>query len=290
MKYYLVSPYPCLIKTTSQSFELCEGEQLEIENEPFVFVYPQENFLLPFYVNIENERDSQFVSFIKRDNLSYIVLEKQSHLSTTFKETLNFENKVCHIEINSSKISFDTEKKRYDVFHNHNITNYKIYKIKHCAFVQFEKCTYIFSIKTEKLTSIQNAKVEINNDLVLIEKELCDSSKRIKKIEYEIEENGMKLKKQEFSYNENSRPYKNFVSYKFMEAVKAKDFSRACNMLSKTLVESIDEEKLKVFFGDISCFIFLEINQFLIFSLNTKSFATFSVKNDTIEDISLDSL
>ena len=50
MKKILKTSYPCLIKTDTDSCELEENDVLEIENEQFLFVYPQ-NGSIPFYID-----------------------------------------------------------------------------------------------------------------------------------------------------------------------------------------------------------------------------------------------
>ena len=67
MKYFLKTTYPCLVKIEDDTFELEEFDTLEIEDEDYLFVYPQKN-LYPFYINLKNPIENEHFSIIKHEN------------------------------------------------------------------------------------------------------------------------------------------------------------------------------------------------------------------------------
>ncbi|MBP3619879.1 MAG: hypothetical protein J6J24_04385 [Clostridia bacterium] len=290
MKHFLVATYPCLVKTINQQFELDLNDQIEIENEQFIFIYPLDCSTLPFCINFNTCKENRFFSFIKKNEKTYIILEKQSSFSVTHKEILKFNDKICTIEINNHKIAFETDKKKCEHFCFHSIQNYKVSKIKNFAYLQLENECFLFSMTTEKLTHILGSSFDLQNDKITFEKHFFDSQGRTKIQKLEIEEEGILMKEERMIYNKKTPSRREFVSFKFMESIRAKDFDFAHTLLCKKLQESVNKENLQTFFGNISFFVFLEENQFLCFSQNSKNFVSFAVEHNEIQDITLDSL
>ncbi len=89
--------------------------------------------------------------------------------------------------------------------------------------------------------------------------------------------------------NNDGKTTPQLISYKFLESIKAKDYEHALSFLSSNLKEKIGQEQLKEFFGNLSQFLPLNQNEFIIISNNEKQFVSFYIK-EQIEDISMDKL
>ena len=78
------------------------------------------------------------------------------------------------------------------------------------------------------------------------------SNKFYKKIteEYVIDKDGLKAKSKVFSQKDNSAF--DMISYKFMNAIKVKDYQTAYEMLNENLQKALSPNAIKEYFGEIS--------------------------------------
>ena len=111
-KYLIKSSYPCLIKTKTDYAEIDANDVLEVENEEYIFVYPTDNIVTPFYINLSCPHENENFSVIKKDNKNIIFLESPSSVEITQKENLNFSGKNCEITIAGKNLSFECNSKK----------------------------------------------------------------------------------------------------------------------------------------------------------------------------------
>ena len=290
MKILLKTTYPCLVKTDSQSAFVEENDLLEIEEETLIFIYPENNIKPPFYINLKSLTDSDNFSIIKREKQTYILLEQPKLLTVFNKEHLNLSGTSCDISITASNLSIETDSKKIVYHCPHSCNNYKIFKLKDFACIQFEHDLYTFSTKTNKLSHFEADEFEINQNNLNLTKKFHDSFDREKRATYKFEDKII-LEKEHFMYNDDIKPAAKLLCYKTLESIKAKDFSFVLNnMLSDKLKTQIDETQLQEFFGNISTFLPISTTEYIILSNSQKNFVTFSIKNDKVDDILIDNL
>lgn len=288
MKYILKTSYPCLVKTQDSFTELEPNDTLEIEDETILFIYPENPKQLSFYINLVTKKDSELYSFIHRENFNLILLESPKTMEIINKETLDFSGKSCQIEICCHTITFETESKKLSYTCPHKCLNYKIFKQKNYACVQFEHDFYAFSMEKNKLFHFQGDDIVFENDLLKTSKVILDSQSRKREATFKFD-NDVEITSESFERKDTGENLE-LVPYKFLEAVKSKDYDYVVDSLSAKLKQNINKEQIQKFFGNIKEFLPLNFNEFLIVSNDKKSYASFSLANGKINDITLDNL
>ncbi len=286
MKYFLKTPYPCLIKTDQDSLFLEENDLLEVEDEPFLLIYPQNS--MPFYINLLTPRENNFFSIISNAGQKIIYLEPPREIEVFEKEEVSIAGKNCDVVISENSLTFENGDKKITYLCPHKSPNYKVFKVKDFACVQFDHDFYAFNCKTNKLSHIQGDELAFDKDKLAVTRNFCDSDGRVRKATYKFEEE-LLMQEANFFKNDNTYPT-DLVPYKMLESVRARDFACALKFLSENLKNSIDEERLKEFFGAVTSFLPLSTTEFITLSGNQKNFVKFEIQSDKIEDILIDEI
>ncbi len=259
---------------------------LEIEDEDFLLIYPQSS--MPFYINLLSPIENQFFSVISNAGQKIIFLEPPSEVEIEEKETLSVAGKNCNITISDKHLTFENGDKKITYLCPHNGANYKIFKVKDYACVQFEKNFYAFNCKRNKLSHIEGENLSFDNDKLSVTRSFFDSDGRVRKAVYNF---GEEISMQEANFFKENKAYqRELAPYKMLESVRAKDFDCALSFLSENLKKSIDEERLKEFFGSVTTFLPLSTTEFITLSGKQKNFVKFEIQSDKIEDILIDAL
>ena len=287
MKKILKTSYPCLIKTDTDSCELEENDVLEIENEQFLFIYPQ-NGSIPFYIDTFSEKENRFFSIIKQNDKTIFLLEKSSILSVERKQQLNFSGKMCDIAVGAHSIIFESSSHKIERHFAHDAHEYEVFKYKNFACVQFENDFYAFNIHKHKLFHFSGENLTFDNGKLSATKKIHDSMRRERSLTY-IFNDDVTLEDESFISEElcNSP---DLLPYKVLESAKAKDYAYIMSFLSENLKNQIDENHLNQFFGNIDSFLPLNLDEFITITSNGKNYVKFNVLNNKIHDISIDCL
>ena len=283
MKYFLKTTYPCLVKISNETFELDSFDTLEIEDEKYVFVYPQED-LCPFCINLINPVENEHFSILNHNSKTFLVLEGAQKFRTTSKQTVSANGKNCIVSIQEKLVSFETENRKTEA----KILSPKSYQIsqnRNFVFVKFEKELFAFNIQNEKLSHFTGEKIEVENDTIKVEKRI-DSRTKIST--YQIGES-LNLLNETFSEDAQKFPSE-LLPLKFLECIKLKDFECAIEKLSPNLKGQITKENLGDFFGNFTSILPLGTSEFITLSNMKKNFVKFSIKDDKVEDILIDEL
>lgn len=283
MKYFLKTTYPCIVKISSETFELESFDTLEIEDEKYVFVYPQEN-LCPFCINLINPVENERFSILNHNSKTFLVLEGAQKFLTTTKQTVSANGKNCIVSIKEKSVSFETENRKTEA-KILSQKNYQISQNKNFAFVKFEKELFAFNIQNERLSHFTGEKIEIENDKIKVEKRINSQSKIST---YQIGES-LNLLDETFSEDTKKFPSE-LLPLKFLECIKLKDFDHALEKLSPNLKGQITKENLAGFFGNFTSILPLGTSEFITLSNMKKNFVKFSIKDDKVEDILVDEL
>ena len=287
-KYLIKTTYPCLVKTQNALTELDCNDNLEVEDETFLFVYPADNSQIPFYINLSSPQESERLSIIKKDDKTLLLLEDSSKLEVKHMESLNFSGTICNISISSHALSFEANGKNVIYKCQHPCKNFKVFKEKNFACVQFEHDLYAFSTKNNKLVHFGGDHITCKKDTVTVQKRFHDSDNREKVSKYKFEDD-IVLEEEHFSCDSH-KPLGQLVPFKLLEGVKAKDFEGSLNFLSDNLQKQIGSAQLQEFFGHITSFLPITPTEFITITPTTKSYATFVLKDDKIDDILIDEL
>lgn len=290
MKYLLKTPYECVIKTKAESVELDTNDTLECEDEQTLFVYPMTASLVPFCVNLAERKDTEYYSFLRHNGQNIIFLEKPEKFSVFKKENLTFSGRRCQICISKNKVGFETDKQKIECMCDINRGTPKVAKANNFACVCLDHDFFAYSMQNEKLFHLSGDSIVFDNNTVIVTKKFHDSGCREKVLRYEIGADIVLKDEQSISNSVKSVEDANLTSYKFLECVKASDFSQSQTFLSPTLSGKIGEEQIKEFFGHLSDFLPLTSNEFLALSGNKKKYVTFDIENGKINDISIDEL
>lgn len=283
----LKSTYPCLIKTSSDMCELDENDTLEIVDENFLFVYPQNPSFLPFYINLNCPTESERLSVLKRDLNTILLLESPLALSVCQSQELAFGNKKCEVSYDGHTLGFKCNSKNLGYRVNLPQEQFKTFKIKNFACAQFENDIYIFNVNSFKLSHI-NGNITISGDQILVERQFDDSCKRQKNSKYNLKED-IVLEEENFMHN-TSDVSPELAPYKLMESMKAKDVDFALSLLSEKLKGQISKEQISQFFGNFSTFLPLSTTEFITISDKQKNYVKFNLTGGKIDDIVVDNL
>ena len=290
MKYILKSPYPCLVKTADAQSELDKNDSLEIEDEKFVFIYPQDARKEAFCINLSSPKDCEKYSFFSRDGMKYIVLENTPNFQVQNKEKLNFSGKIVEISVGDNEICFETSSKKIVCHCESANRDFSCFKIQNFACVQFENELFLFSVKEQKVFHF-SGEIEIDGNQISVTKKFFDSENREKKSVFVIKDE-IELENEEFV----STPHKketsdgNLFPFKFMESISAKDYACAMNFLSDKLRSQIEVSQLGVFFDNFTAFLPVSTTEFITINGKNKKFVQFSMDGEKVNDISVDDL
>ncbi len=288
-KYLIKTSYPCLIKTKSDMAEIDENDLLELQDEDIIFIYPTNNLYVPFYINLNCPKENERFSIIKKDDKNIIYIENCPSVKLSQKESLNFSGKTCDITISGNIICFETDSKKVSYNCPHDCRNYKIFKIKKFACIQFEHNLYAYSIEKNRLTHFNGDSLDVNQNNIIIQKKFHDSLNREKNAEYQIDDE-IKVEKESFMHNPINFNETKLVPFRLLESIKAKDYESALDFLSEKLKGEIDSDQIKDFFGEISNFLPVNTNEFITISNFNKNYVKFVLVNNKIDDILIDNL
>lgn len=288
-KYLIKSSYPCLIKTKTDYAEIDANDVLEVENEEYIFVYPADNIVTPFYINLSCPHENENFSVIKKDNKNIIFLESPSSVEITQKENLNFSGKNCEITIAGKNLSFECNSKKIIYRCPHSCKNYKIFKVKNFACVQFDNNLYAYSIDKNKLTHFGGDSLEIKQNTISVQKKFHDSDNREKNAIYNLSEE-INVEKEDFMHNSTEQIPQKLIPFKLLESIKARDYACAMDFLSEKLKNELDANQMKEFFGEVTNFLPINTNEFITISNFNKNYVKFVLSDDKIDDILIDNL
>ena len=157
----------------------------------------------------------------------------------------------------------------------HNFFNYHIFKLDNYACVEFDdENLYLFNTKTNVLSHF-SGNMDLDKNMLTVKKNLHDLENRVKKSTFKLEDDKIKLESLDFSHGENKYS-EDMTPYRFLEAVKIKDFDFALNLLEKN--------------GNVKSYLPLSTNEFVVLGENEKRFVRFFEKCGKIVDISVDKL
>ena len=169
----------------------------------------------------------------------------------------------------------------------HDTSNYKVYKIENFACIEFQHDLYVFNTSSSRLSHFDGDDIEFEKNTLKLSKRLCVYENRIKKANYSFSNDKIKVENMSFDYNKTSDIYE-LSPYRFLEAIKVKDFRFAKNLLDASL--NINEDNLSKFLGNVVNFLPLSTDDFIVISEFSKNFVRFETKNGQIVDISVDKL
>ena len=284
-KIKLKTNYPCLVKTDKESFEIDENDVLEIENEERIFIYPtlfsRKN--IPFYINLKSLKSCHRYFVHEFDDFSLVVLIYNEELKILYKE--NFPTLACNVVVSQSAVKFEKEDISVEYTLPHNFFNYHIFKLDNYACVEFDdENLYLFNTKNNVLSHF-SGNMHLDKNVLTVKKNLHDLENRVKKSSFKLEEDKIKLESLTFSHDENKFS-EDMTAYRFLEAVKIKDFDFAINLLEK----KTSSENLETLFGNVKNYLPLSTNEFVILGENDRKFVRFFEKCGKIVDISVDKL
>lgn len=284
-KIKLKTNYPCLVKTEKESFEIDENDVLEIENEERIFIYPalfsRKN--IPFYINLKSLKSCHRYFVHEFDDFSLVVLIYNEELKILYKE--NFPTLACNVVVSQSAVKFEKEDISVEYTLPHNFFNYHIFKLDNYACVEFDdENLYLFNTKNNVLSHF-SGNMDLDKNVLTVKKNLHDLENRMKKSTFKLEEDKIKLESLDFSHDENKFS-EDMTAYRFLEAVKIKDFDFAINLLEK----KTSSENLETLFGNVKNYLPLSTNEFVVLGENDRKFVRFFEKCGKIVDISVDKL
>lgn len=291
MKIKLKSSYPCLVKIGNNSYDIDENDLLEIENEEQIFVYPisynRKN--IPFYINLNALKNCERYLVTDIGDYKLLFLNKVDRISNFVKEKLTFSEDNCEIKISNNVVIFENKNSIVQYELEEMFLNYRVFKIEDFACVELDtKSVFAFNMKTGKLFHFKGNEFEFEKDLLKIKDNLNDCEDRRKSCVYKFSGDNIATEKCEFDYSDLHFKAE-MTPYRFLEAVKCKDYSFAKNLLGGNL-KNVEEKDFYEFLGGVKAFYPLSLNEFIIENSSEKKLIRFDVSNGLIFDLSVDNL
>lgn len=291
MKHKLKSSYPCLVKTNNEAFDIDENDILEIEGEERLFIYPlsYSRRNIPFYINLNDLKDCDKFSVFDIDDDILIFLNKTERVRSFAKESLSFNDDKCDISISENVLRFENKNAIIEYELEKAFLSFRVFKLENFACVELDSClVYAFNMKDNRFLLFKGNEIEFEKDLLKLKDNLNDCEDRRKSFIYKFSGDKVEIEKSEFSHTD-LHLNKEMTAYRFLEALKVKDYAFAKNFLSGNL-KNIKEKELSNFLGNISNFYPLSTNDYIVDSKNFKNLVRFDIKSGMINDISVDKL
>ena len=291
MKTKLKSSYPCLVCIGENYYDIDENDLLEIEDEDRIFIYPisYNRRNIPFYINLNDLNKSEKFDIYEIDDYNLIFLNKFERIYNYIKESLTFVNDKCDIKLSYQSVIFENKNNIVEYEIEKPFLSYRVFKIENFACVELDgDKVYAFNMKSNRLYHFKGNEFEFEKDLIKLKDNLNDCEDRRKSCVYKFSEDKVNLEKSEFSHND-LHLNKEMSPYRFLEALKVKDYTFAKEFLSGNL-NNIDEEQLSKFLGSVSNFYALTMKEYIVDSQGLKQLVRFDTSNGMIIDISVDKL
>ncbi len=288
MKIILKTTYPCLVKCNNETFELDENDKIEIENEEFVFIYPAvySKRAIPFYINLKSLKKTARYSVFEMDEFTLILLEA-SEITVENRETLVINGEKCEVFVANNELRFECKNHAVSCTVKEPLSDYKVFKIGSYALLETAKDLFAFNTQNITLSHFGADEKKFERDTLHLLKRLNDCENRVKSAKYRFKDDQIKVESLAFEY-ENLCKIEELAPYRFLEAIKAKDFRFAQNLLAEKM--NANEDALANFFGNVVKFLPLSTTEFIVIGENEKNFARFEVSGGQIVDISVDKL
>ena len=286
MKTILYTPYDCLLKINDKDWFLNKNESFVFEDARKISVFPtQKSGRYSFNVDLSSISNTIYYSAVQKENEVLIFL--LDGIISENVDIFSFANSGAKssVEIGKENIIFKTQKHTKNITLPRNIKDIKcgnIFDIDYACFSDnLSKYIILYNTKTNKTKLFQGDEIELKEYGFVVTNQ---SNKFYKKIveEYVVDKDGLKSKSKVFSKNENNH---SSIAFKFMSAIKVKDWEGAHSLLCDNLKSSLSADALKIYFKDIG-YIFSIDNQ-TIFALSNGEnvIYNFSIENDKIAEI-----
>lgn len=289
--YKIISSYPCLIKTETQSIALEQNFSVILEKERTVSVYPVgKTDKFAFDINLNRLGDSPFFCTAQNENETIIYLI--DGIKSENAQVVSFgSNTSSHIEISDDSVTFFSNSHKrtimtghyenYDCYQKHDIMLAHLYSDNKHLVLAFNK-------KSGKAKSFRADNVELKDDTLILSHKLGDYADQTMHLSLSIDREGLKKTDCHFTYSFDKprlATCDRVVPYAFLEAVKTENYCLAQSYLSSSL--EIDEEKLKAFIGKLDFFFPIANNKFCFHSGEGLKTIVFEISNSKICDIDI---
>ncbi len=290
MKIKLKPTYSCLVKVGENFYDLDENDILEIENEERILVYPisYDRRNIPFFVDLNSLKDSIWFSVHKIEDETLVLLNKTERIKNFFKENMVVAGENCEILISLSSLKFENKKMAVECEID-KFQNYRVFQLENFLCVEFDSnIVYAFDVKNGRLLRFKGDEIEFEKNLLKTKSNLGDAEDRRKSCVYKFDGDNVLVENCEFSYGD-LKFADSLTPYRFLDAIKAKDFSFAKKFLGGKL-GNIDENELQKFLPNVKEFYPLSTSLFVVYMGGEKLVAKFILDGGVIQDISINNL
>jgi len=286
MKTILYTPYDCLLKINDKDWFLNKNESFVFEDARKISVFPtQKSGRYSFNVDLSSISNTIYYSAVQKENEVLIFL--LDGIISENVDIFSFANSSAKssVEIGKENIIFKTQKHTKNITLPRNIKDIKcgnIFDIDYVCFADnLSKYIILYNAKTNKTKLFQGDDIELKEDGFVV----TSQNKFYKKIveEYIVDKDGLKSKSKTFSQKEESNT--SSVAFKFMSAVKVKDWEGAFMLLGDNLKSSLSISTLKTYFKDINYIYSIDEQTIFALSNGENVIYNFSIENDKIAEI-----
>ncbi len=252
--YQLRSALPCLVKWQGGEEFLEDGLVLNFNQPTRLFIYPasgrREDVAFVLNMSLPSERVKVF--HVEEETIFF--LDENSSSSIAVKETISVGDKNIEFELDGDSVKIVNADKicsahilKPKTYRLQSHENFAILKIKATSLEE----AIVFNSETNSITCIEAEKIEIVGGEII-----CEKQGREEK--YIIADGTLSKIKSIENFSRNSK----ILGLSFLQMVKNKQYSAACNLLSENLHAS--EDKIAAYFGEIKNILPLNEKEFLI--------------------------
>lgn len=287
MKLIIYTSFDCLLKTNASQETLETNQHITFDEIPTsLSVYPLgKNGRIAFNIDFEKP-NSNFYRIIEKDDKTILFLIDGVFAENVRVYDIDCVNKKCLIEVGKNKVSFQCGINKKNIRLPYENLNSKCGHFFHIAYL------YTKNENNETLiaynTNNNNAKVFKGDKIELMDDGFSvlssfDGYSSIKSL-YIVTKEGLKLKQNDFKTLNTPFPQET-IFYRFLSAIKLGDIETAREFLSLELKESLTNEEIKRYFGNISYIFPIDMHSCFSISNGKSVIYHCTLQNGQISDI-----
>ena len=284
MQIIIYSPYDCLVKQDQEEKVLDHNEHLilPLSDKP-IEIYPiNKNSQYSFLINLD-EKTSSFYSIIEKDGDILVFL--MDGIIANNIDIFSFKNRSS-VEVEKNKITFSTDKHKKVLFLPFSPQKVECGNFDYINYARFKdgKKSYLiaYNTRTNKSKLFQGDDIKVNENGFVVTN-MKNTFYNQTTMEYIFDE-GIKIKSKVFSKNTNIP--QELVTFNFVTCLKLKDYQNALSLLSESLQNTVNEESLKKYFGEITYFYMIDQTTCFALSNGKNKLFRFNIEQNKISEIS----
>lgn len=261
----IISSFPCLVVCQGQQVFLDMGQQLLLDEEKTLAVYPTTKGGISFCIDTDATEDCQFFNVFTLDECKIFYLTSGTYCEKILVSNITLNDSTCRLELGSNFLNIEYLQFKNKIFLEQNFDRYNIETHSNFVYVLLSSAQsqklILFNGETGKVKVIDGDEIKINGTDIVSLKNYDDIARHTIQRQYSLTQDGILQRGQQIDF-QSSRPVTcqipQTIPFAFLQAVFVEDFALAMSYLDISMRRQTNEESLKAFFGKITDFFQVE--------------------------------